>query len=135
MKTIRTISAVLLALLVLVSSTHFIVGMHICMGEVQNVSLFSKADGCAMEKQLPPCHRHNQAPCCDDQTLVHEGADLKTSFENISFVTPWVFIAESPMVVLSEITPSLTRQVTSTSFYDPPLPPVDRVVTLQVFLI
>ncbi len=135
MKPIRTISAVLLALLVLISSTHFIVGMHICMGEVQDVAFFSKADGCAMERQLPPCHRHAQTPCCDDETLVHEGTDLKTSFENISFVTPWAFIAESPMIALSEVIPYFEQHIDNTSFYDPPLPTVDRIVTLQVFLI
>ena len=44
MKPIRFISAVLLAIVVLVSSTSFMVGMHICMGEVQNIALFGKAD-------------------------------------------------------------------------------------------
>ena len=135
MKTIRAISAVLLAFLVLVSSTNFVVGVHICMGEVQNVALFSKADGCAMEKQLPPCHRHTQAPCCDDETLIHEGADIKTSFENISFSAPWVFIIESQMLVLSEIIPPGHHQIIHTGFYDPPLASVDRTVTFQTFLI
>jgi hypothetical protein len=135
MKTIRAISSVLLAFLMLVSSTSFIVGVHVCMGEVQNVALFAKAEGCAMEQQLPPCHKHTQAPCCDDETFIHKGTDVKTSFENISFVTPWAFIVEAPLIVLSEIVPPGDRPIIDIDFYDPPLPSIDRTVILQIFLI
>lgn len=135
MKAIRAISAVLLAFLVLASSTSFVVGLHVCMGKVQNVALFAKADGCAMEKQLPPCHRHTQKPCCDDETLIHEGAELKTSFETLAFGTPWAFIANTPLVVLSNIIPVEDRATTCIDFYDPPLPSSDRTVILHTFLI
>jgi len=46
MKSLRTITSLTLALLVFVSSTSFMVGMHICSGEVQNIALFTKAEGC-----------------------------------------------------------------------------------------
>src|SRR5687768_17674727 len=86
MKAIRTISTLLMATLLLVSSTSFMVGMHVCMGEVQSIAIFSKADGCAMEKNLPPCHRHMTAPCCDDETVIHEADDFKltTAHQQVS---------------------------------------------------
>src|SRR5688572_17526973 len=106
MKAIRSISAVLLALLVLVSSTSFMVGMHICMGEVQNLALFTKADACEKEKSLPPCHRHQKAPCCEDETYVHDGDDFKASNAHFHVVAPAPIDIEQPMILISEVIPA-----------------------------
>src|SRR5688572_20207148 len=100
MKLIRTISSILLALLVLMSSTSFMVGVHFCMGEVQSVALFSKADGCEEEKKLPPCHRHQSAPCCEDEAVVHSGDDFKTSASGVLLdAISSVAIEKSPVVI------------------------------------
>jgi hypothetical protein len=135
MKTVRSISAILLAVLVLVSSSSFMVGMHICMGEIQNVALFTKADGCEKEKNLPPCHRHQNAPCCDDETIVHRGEDFKASIDQIQIVVPAPFDIEQPLVLISEIIPSAIASRVHYYNYDPPLRPCDLTVEHQVFLI
>jgi hypothetical protein len=135
MKLFRTISAILLATLVLVSSTSFMVGFHICMGEVQNVSIFSKADECAMEKNLPPCHRKMQEPCCDDETFVHEGDDFKASVEQIHIAGPALTYIEHSLVVLAEVIPSAPSARVPFHNYDPPLRSCDRTVAHQSFLI
>jgi hypothetical protein len=60
------------------------VGMHVCSGKIENIALFSKAEGCEKERNLPPCHRHEKAPCCDDEAIVHEGEDFNASYSEVS---------------------------------------------------
>lgn len=135
MKSIRTIASVTLALLVFVSSTSFMVGMHICSGEIQNIALFAKAEGCEKEKKLPPCHRHETVPCCDDEAIVHEGKDFNASFSEAN-VPPTSFVAiASPIVVLSEIIPINYLTKVKHFNYDTPLRTCDLTVAHQVFLI
>ena len=135
MKAFRTISAVLLGLLVLVSSTNFMIGMHICMGDVQNVALFTKADGCEMEQNLPPCHRHSKAPCCEDETVIHKADDVKTNIAQIHIDGPSSIDVELPLVFISEIIPSAPLSRIQYYNYDPPLRSWDLTVEHQVFLI
>ena len=135
MKAIRKISAVLLALLVLMSTTSFVVGFHICMGEIQNVALFGKADSCEKEKSLPACHRHSKAPCCADETFFHEGNDFKASVEHIHIVAPTPVDIEQPLVLISEVIPAAPISRTQYYNYDPPLRSCDLTVEHQVFLI
>lgn len=135
MKAFRTISAVILALLVLVSSTSFMVGFHICMGQVQNIALFTKADSCEKEKNLPACHRHTNAPCCADETFVHKGDDFKGSIEHIHIGAPVPVVIEQPLVLISEVIPSAPIARVQYNNYDPPLRSYDLTVEQQVFLI
>ena len=135
MKLLRTISAVALALLVLVSSSSFMVGIHLCAGEVQNVALFTKAEGCEKEQSLPPCHRHTKAPCCEDETVIHKGEDLKASAVHIHIVAPAAMDIEQPLVLISEIIPTAPVSRTHYYNYDPPLRSWDLTVEHQVFLI
>lgn len=135
MKALRSISAVILATLVLLSSTSFMVGMHLCQGEIQNVALFSKADGCEMEQRLPPCHRHTNAPCCDDETLINEADDFKASVTHYQPATPTSLDAEQPLVLIAEIIPAAGVPHFKYYKYDPPLRSHDLTVAHRVFLI
>jgi hypothetical protein len=135
MKAFRTISALLLALLVLVSSTNFMIGMHICMGDVQNIALFTKAEGCEMEQKLPPCHRHLKAPCCEDETVLHEADDIKADIAHIHIDGPSPIEATQSLIFISEIIPSARLSRIQYYNYDPPLRSWDLTVEHQVFLI
>ncbi|HYE56329.1 MAG TPA: hypothetical protein VD816_05105 [Ohtaekwangia sp.] len=135
MKAFRTISAAILALLVLVSSTSFMIGVHFCKGEVKNVALFTKAEGCEKEKSLPPCHRHTKAPCCEDEMVIHEGDDFKAGSADIHIVAPVPADIASPMVLISEIIPSAPIARIQYLPYDPPLRSGDLTISYQVFLI
>lgn len=135
MKSLRAIASVTLALLVFVSSTSFMVGMHICSGEIQNIALFTKADGCEKEKQLPPCHRHEKSSCCDDEAIVHEGEDFNASFSEIT-IPPVSFVAIiAPSVILSDIIPVRHSSAAKYFNYDTPLRACDLTVAHRVFLI
>ena len=135
MKAIRSISVVFLAMLVLVSSTSFMVGIHLCGGRVQNVAFLSKADGCLMEKLMPPCHKKEPKSCCKDETIIHEGEDFKNSPSSITLAPIAAIDLQLPMVLVSELIPSAPPTTHEWYDYDPPLRAEDRVVTHQIFLI
>jgi hypothetical protein len=135
MKAVRSISAVILAIMVLVSSTSFMIGMHICMGEVQDVALFTKADVCEMEKSLPPCHRHAKTPCCEDGSVIHKGEDFKASFSKIEITVPAAIDIVQPLLLISEIIPAAPTSRIKHYTYDPPWRSCDLIVEHQVFLI
>jgi hypothetical protein len=135
MKAIRSISAVLLAILVLVSSTSFMVGMHICMGDLENIALFGKAESCQKEKALPACHKHVKPACCEDEVVYHEASDFKASIEHIHIVAPVPVDLEQPMVLISEVIPASPIAQFEYYNYDPPSRPCDLTVEHQVFLI
>ena len=137
MNALRIISAYVLAFLVLMSSTSFMVGFHYCQGKVKNVSLFKKADECAAKKAaLPLCHRHKKSSCCKDETLVHEGSDFKASAGHFEFA-PALYVVQAALPsFIREITPAGAEDGDiSYVTYDPPLPLHDQQASLQVFLI
>lgn len=134
MKAVQIITAAVLGILVLVSSTNFIIGLHFCMDEVQNVTLFAKADTCEKEQSLPPCPLHTNAPCCDDQTIIHQSDDFKAALSYLD-VAPITFYIKPPVVILAEIIPSTYTAPVKYVSYDPPLRSSDLTVEHQVFLI
>jgi hypothetical protein len=135
MKVIRPISAVVLALLVLVSSTSFVVGLHFCMGEVKSVALFTKAESCAKQKDVPPCHRKHKASCCQDETIVHTGESFKASIAKVAMSVPVAVIVEHSFVLISEVIPDAPLARIQYRNYDPPLRSSDITVEHQLFLI
>ena len=135
MKTFRSILSVAFAFLVLFSSTSFMVGIHICSGDVKDVALFTKAEACKNEKKIPPCHRQLSKPCCEDEAIVHDAQGFKGDLAQVIIAaTPVVDIAQ-PSVLLAEVIPSAPLSRTLYYNYDPPLRSCDLTVTLQVFLI
>jgi hypothetical protein len=135
MKSLRAIASVTLALMVIVSSTSFMVGMHICSGEIQKIALFTKADGCEKERKLPPCHRQEKSSCCDDEAIVHEGEDFNASSSEVSIPPVSFVVIAPPAIILSEIIPVSYLPKVKHFNYDTPLRACDLTVAHQVFLI
>jgi hypothetical protein len=135
MKLIRTISALAFALLVLVSSTSIIIGMHVCMGEVRNIAFFSQADACEKEQDLRSCHKPVQDPCCEDETVINQADDFKNSIGKFQIISPTFPESVQPWVVISEVIPSAPLSRVRYYNYDPPLRSWDLLVEHQVFLI
>ncbi len=133
MTKVRSILSFALAALVLISSTNFIVGMHFCRGKIKNLALFSKADGCDNEKQLPPCHRHETPSCCQDEIVIHEGQDFKNSITEFNFFSPLITCL-APPVLISELLNNQSEKGGYT-YYDPPIRTLDLNVIHEVFLI
>ncbi len=135
MKATRTISIVLLAMLVLTSSTSFMVGMHLCRGEVQSIALFSKADACQEEQKLPPCHAHQTAPCCEDEAVIHNADDFNAIAAGFQISAPTSLEFEQGPVAIAEIIPAACERSRGYFDYDPPLPSPDLTILHRVFLI
>ena len=135
MKFLKTISIFTMAFLVLVSSSSFLVGIHWCAGEIQNMALLSKAEGCGMEKNLPPCHKHVAAPCCEDQTILHQGEGFKASVSDIAISVSPTLDLELPHVILSGVIPAVPFLQPEYYNYDPPLRSYDLTISHRVFLI
>lgn len=135
MKAIRSISAVVLAILVMASSTSIMVGMHRCMGEVQNIAFFSKADACEKEQDLPPCHRHTPPTCCDDETVIYKSDEFSAAIAPYHIAVPAPAELAQALVLISEVIPTAPLSRVKYFDYDPPLRSRDLTVTHQVFLI
>jgi hypothetical protein len=134
MKVIRSISSIILALLVLAASSSFYVGVHSCGGTVNAVAFMQEADGCG-HQSLPPCHRQLMKGCCENESIVHQGEDFKTYSTQITIAaSPFVDVV-LPSVLLAEVIPSAVISKTYYYNYDPPLRATDRTIDLQVFLI
>ncbi|MBL7847321.1 MAG: hypothetical protein JNL40_07625 [Cyclobacteriaceae bacterium] len=133
MRTLRSILSLAFVLLVLFSSTSFMVGIHHCGGHVKSIALFDKAEACAQERQMPPCHRMDTPPCCQDVTVIHEHQDFNTQVSSWDFQAAPIADAIVPVILLDEVIPSVAPYLPVA--YNPPLPTADRVVALHVFLI
>lgn len=135
MKVLRIISSLFLALLVVVSSTSFTVGVHFCMGEAQDVALFGEAEGCEMQQRLPPCHRHQRASCCDDETIAHESEDIKPVSSEDQVTAGLQLVTSQLLVPIRDVVPSIAIEPEGTLADHPPLPAPNLIVEHQVFLI
>ncbi len=133
MKARRAIGAILMAWLVLFSSTSFFIGIHLCMGDIQGVAFLSNVGTCAMEEQVPPCHKPVQDSCCEDETVVHDASEV-IKLPTVSLNAGYVAIdAGLPPIPLAEIVPS--SLVTNFPDYDPPLRSRDRTIQYRVLVI
>ncbi|MBT1701713.1 HYC_CC_PP family protein [Chryseosolibacter indicus] len=135
MALLKTILSTILILLVLISSTSFMVGIHYCGGNIQNVALFTKAEQCDMEKSLPPCHRQLKAACCEDEAIIHNSNDFKGSKVLLNFEAPVSIDVEKPLTFIAEVIPLAPIAQTRYYNYDPPLRSADIIIEHQVFLI
>ena len=99
MKYYRSIVSVVLTVLVLFSSSSFIVGIHLCCGHVQDVALFSPAEDCGMGKAMPPCHQPSSKTCCENEAIVHSGDDFKASVKGVMLPLVPVMDMELPHVL------------------------------------
>jgi hypothetical protein len=135
MKFLKTISVFAMAFLVLVSSSSFMVDIHLCKDKIWDMGLFSKAVDCEMTKKLPPCHKQMLASCCDDETIVHEGEGFNASASDITVAVPTALDVSLPDVILSVIVPSIPFLHPDYCNYDPPLRSYDLTVSHSVFLI
>lgn len=134
MKPLKTISVLAMVFLVLLSSSNFMVGIHFCSGEIQNIGFLKKADVCEREQSLPPCHKHTTAPCCEDKTIVHQAEDLKAYVPHFHVAAPVTMEVADFDVLVSEVVPS-SPVFTAFYLYDPPRRSHDIIITNQVFLI
>lgn len=123
-----------MAMLVVLSSSSFMIGMHICSGSVKDVAVFSRAEQCENERKLPPCHPVKDT-CCQDETVVHGGEDFSYSTADFNSSTPFVAEIERHRILIAELIPSMSAQLAHSAGCDPPLPADNLVIRHRVLLI
>jgi hypothetical protein len=133
------IASFFMALLVLLSTLSFSVGMHFCGDHLVDFSLFESAEACAMAPEpaatASSCEKlEMDMDCCSDVAFVVEGQqELNLSFDPLTFeqqlfFTSFVYTCLSLFEGPSEYTPH---------FKDYAPPPLIRDVQIldQTFLI
>ena len=136
MKLFKSLASSLLAFLVLVSSSSFMVTMHFCGGHVQSFSLIEKAAPCVLEVEQAPCHKRmaiKKSTCCDDKEVAFEGKNFSNKVHSLSPNTS-LSIAVLPLII--EVVQINTARIASNhNSYKPPIVDRDIPVLIQSFLI
>jgi len=139
MKPLKSIVSSLLALLVLVSSSSFMVNMHFCGGHVQSVSLIEDAAPCPMEVQLPPCHKKmaiKKSDCCEDTHVAFEGKDFNAQLHDFSMLAWYAMNTVADLPLIMEVVQENESLAYSSHIpYKPPIVERDIPVLIQSFLI
>jgi hypothetical protein len=137
MKAIRSILSILIASVILVSTTSFTISMHMCGGRIASIALLDKAAPCFME-QLPPCHQQlmKKMGCCEDHELKFEGKDLSSKVQEIVQLQHQQFSWSLDLpVIYREVLSSEPASRISFAYYSPPLLDQDITLFKQSFLI
>lgn len=136
-QTRQKISSVFMALLVLLSTTSFMVDKHYCGDKLVDVSLLTHAKSCGMEVQKSSVSSEceiTKKSCCSDETIIINGSDeLKTSFNDLSFQQQ-IFIASFCHTYIN-LFEGLKENIVPFEKYSPPLLITDIIIQDQTFLI
>jgi hypothetical protein len=143
---LKQATAILAALLLLLSTVPLTVGLHYCSGVVQSVALFGEAEPChhanPQEGKSCPFHpapEEATAPgCCEDDLLQSEGLAFEVTVPSQT-TAPFLIPVPLPAALFPE--PNAYAAVASPTFFQGRLyhpPPLIHSVSLpaiQVFLI
>lgn len=122
-KTIRKITALLMAIVVLLTTTSFTISMHYCQGELIHTAIFQKAHSCGMEMNMSD--EMKKKGCCDDKEIHIEGQDeLKLPVADMNFDQQVFVIA----FVHSYIELFQTTEDRKNTFFDYPPPFIVRQI-------
>ena len=137
-KVFHSTLSVLMAFVVMFTTMSFTVDMHYCGDSLVDFSLFSKAEGCGMEKAQPAKYCENplmtEKSCCTDQQILQQGQDeLKTSLSTLTFEQQ-TFVATFFYTYINFFE-GLDENIVSFTDYPPPFIRRDLQVLHQTFLI
>jgi hypothetical protein len=143
MKLYRQFILLTLTLLLLVSSTGMAVGMHICGGELRDITFFGAKADCPMDrpqKKAPACHAPRQNAdddaCCEDHQVVIERLDASDEHKAVTLnkLQDLKFIAAVKAVILQFFTAEVELKPSYALYESPPIAR-DIPVLVQSFLI
>ncbi|MGV6845530.1 MAG: HYC_CC_PP family protein [Lutibacter sp.] len=132
----KKIAAVLMALVVVLSTMSFTVSQHYCGGELVDSAVFSKAESCEMDQTVSiqkECSIQKKN-CCDDVIKRIKGKKIVKNNE-VSFFNQNLIFATTFNVTYNNLFKGISRQIIPFKNYSPPLLVCDIQVTHQVFLI
>lgn len=126
---LRKFGAILLTLVMLGSTTSWMVSKHYCLGHLVEVSFFDSPEGCGMDME-----GSEEMTCCTDEIIVQDGQDqLQLKYESFEFSNlQYFFTPQILCLILIEDIPDTE----ATKYIHPP-PKLVRDIQLldEVFLI
>ncbi len=144
MKLYRKIILLALTLLLLVSSTGMAVGMHLCGGELRDLTLFGAAADCPMEQPkeaMPACHAPKQGAtaaddCCENHQVELKRLDTTADETSITIAKPLdiKFLAAFRVFIVQLFLPETVTNAAFALYTSPPLSR-DIPVLVQSFLL
>ncbi len=143
------ITAISMALLMMLSSTGFSMDVHYCQDQLKGISLFGKAKSCHEKQETPPCHRTKKSchhledgiskadkdNCCHNETVVIEKSDLDATPTQLATVQDIQLDFVAAFIAVYVFNYSVQADFQPYAQYKPPLPDRDVQVLYQTFLI
>ncbi len=148
---INRIISLMMAMLMLVSSTGFSIDAHYCQGQMKSFSLFGKAKSCHEQSFKKQCSSHKKSchaalsnskelgkckkGCCSNKTIHVEGNDEAKKIPTTEILPMQVqFFTAFVQVFILEYT-QLNKAIIPYLNYIPPLLNQDIPVLIQSFLL
>lgn len=133
----KQILAVILSVVVLLSTLTVTVNMHFCGDFLVDTALYQSAEDCGMtiEKSIPDYEPHIRVKgCCQDVQVQHAGQDIYKSNQNLVvlnkfFWTTTIFRPDAPRSILSD------ENQLVISDYPPPAPLQPLFILHETWLI
>ena len=136
-KSFLKISSVLIACMVLFSTTSFAINEHYCGDDLVDSSLFSKAQSCSLDMEISSsiegCTMQKDN-CCKDLVIQIEGQNELISLSSDLNFEQKVFIASFVYSYIN-LFEELTNKKVNFKDYTKPLVDTDLQVLFQTFLI
>lgn len=134
---LRKISSIIMAFVVLFSTMSFTFSEHYCGHKLVDIGLFSKAESCGMEVQMPSTSKDcdlKKSDCCNDEVKQFQGQnELNTNFSTLDFQQQ-IFVASFAYSYIN-LFEGLDKNIIPFKYYTPPLLVTDIQVLGQTFLI
>jgi len=119
------------------STSNFIVGIHVCGKKVQNVAFLSHAAHCLDDDthRFCSCHTSVSGQCCGDEAVVHKANELTSSTTSAYSAPPMLVAISQNSFAISEIIPTHQTLFSGRFNYDPPPESRDLTTIFLTFLI
>lgn len=147
---IHRITAVLMAMMIFISSISFSIDMHYCQNNLIDISFIGKAKPCYEKKQAAKCSTENEQGehihfqnaslafdhnCCHNKTIIFDKlvSDVTSTF--VTFKSDLQTEYTIGYITTNHNSEAIEFNFQSFTFYRPPLPDRDLFKLHQVFLI
>jgi len=116
------IMSLVMALVVLLSTTSFTVNMHYCGDNLVDMKIYQEAEGCGMEIPMTNSTSEtalSKTPCCKNEQLLIQGQnELQTPIDSLSFSIEYFVV--STVYSYINLFESLPKEVIPFKDYSPP---------------
>ena len=146
---LHRITAISMAMLMLLSATGFSMDAHYCQDQLKGISFIGKATSCHDKEATPPCHKtkkscqHKEVDlsqadkdnCCHNKNIVIEKSDVDATSPQLASIQDIQLDFVAAFVAVYVFHYNAEADFQSNHQYKPPIPDRDTRVLYQTFLI